>query len=50
MLRFAIEHDEHGYFAHCPDLPGCHTQGDTYAEALEHIHEAAELYLESLED
>lgn len=50
LLRVAIERDEQGYFAQCPDLPGCHTQGDTYAEAVVNIHEAAALYLESLED
>ena len=50
LLRVAVEHDEDGYFAHCPELPGCQTQGDTFAEALENIHEAAALYTASLED
>lgn len=49
-LRVEIEHDRHGYFACCPDLPGCQTQGDTYAEAVANIHEAAALYLASLKD
>lgn len=26
-----------GYHAFCPALPGCHTQGDTYDEAMENI-------------
>ncbi len=50
LLRVAIEHDEHGYFAHCPDLPGCQTHGDTYSEALANIWEAVELYLDTLDD
>ena len=37
-----------GYHAFCPMLKGCHSQGDTFEEALENITEAIELYLESL--
>ena len=33
-----IEKDEDGYFASCPALQGCYTQGDTYEEALANIH------------
>ena len=49
-VSVVIEHDEHGFFAYCPDLPGCHTQGDTFEQALDNIREAAELYLETLDD
>lgn len=49
-ISVVVERDEHGFFAYCPDLPGCHTQGDTFEEALAHIREAAELYLETLDD
>lgn len=45
-----IERDEHGFFAYCPELPGCHSQGDTFEEALANIREAAELYLETLDE
>ena len=38
-----------GYHVYCPALKGCHSQGDTYEEALAHIQEAIELYLESLD-
>ena len=29
-----IERDEEGYFAFCPELQGCYTQGKTYEEVL----------------
>ena len=41
-----IEKDEYGYFAYCPELKGCHTQGDTFEEAYSNLKEAADLYLE----
>ena len=37
-----------GYHAFCPILKGCHSQGDTFEEAVQNITEALELYLESL--
>jgi predicted RNase H-like HicB family nuclease len=43
-----IEKDEHGYYAYCPELEGCQTQGDTLEEVLHNIREAVELYLETL--
>jgi len=45
-----IEKDDFGYYAYCPELKGCHSQGDTLEEALENIKEAIELYLETLPD
>ena len=39
---------EGGYHVYCPALQGCHTQGDTFEEALENITEAISLYVESL--
>jgi predicted RNase H-like HicB family nuclease len=41
-----IEKDEDGYFAFCPELQGCYTQGDTYEEALENIKDAIRLHVE----
>jgi predicted RNase H-like HicB family nuclease len=35
-----------GYSASVPALPGCHSQGETRAETLANIQEAAELWLE----
>lgn len=37
-----------GYHAFCPILKGCHSQGDTFEEAVQNITEAMELYLVSL--
>jgi len=34
-----IRSDE-GYAVSCPALPGCHSQGDTEAEALDNIRDA----------
>lgn len=45
-----IEHDDHGFYAYCPDLPGCQTQGDSFEEAMTNIREAIELYLETLSE
>jgi predicted RNase H-like HicB family nuclease len=46
--RFAavIEKDEDGYFAFCPELQGCYTQGETYEEALKNIEDAVRLHIE----
>jgi predicted RNase H-like HicB family nuclease len=40
--------EDGGYHAFCPSLPGCHTQGDTYDEAMDNIRDAIKLYIESL--
>lgn len=51
MMRKAsvvIEKDEHGFYAWCPELKGCQSQGDTLEEAVANIREAIELYLETL--
>jgi len=42
--------DEGGYTIYVPSLPGCVSEGETQAEALENIKEAIELYLEPVED
>ncbi len=48
VFQVVIQKDEHGYFAYCPELPGCYTQGDTFDEVVKNIKEAIELYLETL--
>lgn len=46
--RFSVvvEKDEDGYFAFCPELQGCYTQGETYEEAMESIKDAIHLHVE----
>lgn len=48
-INIVIEEDEHGFYAHAPDLEGCQTQGDTLDEVMENMREAVTLYLETLE-
>lgn len=43
-----IEKDEHGYYAYCPELEGCQSQGDMFEEVVSNIKEAIELYFETL--
>ena len=48
VYRFTvvIERDEEGYYAFCPELQGCYTQGDTYEETLANIKDAIRLHVE----
>ena len=41
--------EEGGFHVWCPALKGCHSQGETQAEALENIREAIAAYLESVQ-
>lgn len=41
-----VEKDKDGYFAYCPELQGCYTQGDTFEEVLENIRDAIRLHIE----
>ena len=43
-----IEKDDNGFYAWCPELKGCQSQGNTLEEALAKIREAIELYIETL--
>ncbi len=47
-VSVVIEQDQYGFYAYCPELQGCHTQGDCLDEVLKNIREAVELYLETL--
>ena len=38
------------YFAMCPELKGCYTQGDTYEEALENLNDLAVIILKEEAD
>jgi len=41
-----IENDDSGYFAYCPELKGCISQGDTFEAAMSNIKEVIKLYSE----
>ena len=45
-----IREEDGGYSVSVPALRGCHTQGDTLAEALLMAEDAARLYLEVLKE
>ncbi|MDT3676304.1 type II toxin-antitoxin system HicB family antitoxin [Microcystis wesenbergii] len=45
-----LKESEEGYAIWCPGLPGCWSQGDTEAEAIENIKEAIQDYLETIEE
>lgn len=43
-----LEREEDGrYSVYAPDLPGCASWGSTREEAIDHIREAIELWIES---
>jgi len=42
-----IEKDASGFYAWCPELKGCQSQGTALEEAIANIKEAIELYLAS---
>jgi predicted RNase H-like HicB family nuclease len=47
-LSVVVEKDEFGYYACCPALEGCQTQGDSMEEVQVNIREAIFLYLSTL--
>jgi predicted RNase H-like HicB family nuclease len=49
-VSIVIEKDEYGYYAYCPELEGCQSQGDSLEEVTANIKEAIELYLETLSE
>ncbi|NJM75830.1 MAG: type II toxin-antitoxin system HicB family antitoxin [Acaryochloridaceae cyanobacterium RU_4_10] len=50
QLSVVIEKDEFGYYAYCPALEGCQTQGNSIEEAQANIKEAISLYLSTLSE
>ena len=44
-IPVVIEKDENGFFAYCPTLQGCYTQGDTFEEVIENITDAIRLHI-----
>lgn len=42
--------DEGGFHVYAPDLPGLHTQGDDFDDAMANANEAVALYVEGLRE
>jgi len=50
-FQVLIEEDEDGwYVADVPALPGCHTQGRTFEEALAKIREVIEMCIQEMRE
>ncbi|MBI1914001.1 MAG: type II toxin-antitoxin system HicB family antitoxin [Planctomycetes bacterium] len=45
-----IEESDEGFAVSVPGLPGCHSQGDTEAEALANIADAIREYLDVIQE
>jgi predicted RNase H-like HicB family nuclease len=44
--QVVLTHTDEGVSINCPALPGCWSEGQTEAEALENIKDAIQMYLE----
>lgn len=49
-VSVVIEKDDAGYYAYCPELEGCQTQGNSVEEVMKNIKEAIDLYVETLSE
>jgi len=45
-LSVVVQKDADGYYAFCPELQGCYTQGDSYEEVMKNIEDAIRLHLQ----
>jgi predicted RNase H-like HicB family nuclease len=48
--KVVLNESEEGFSVSCPGLPGCWSQGETEAEALENIQDAIREYLAAVDD
>jgi predicted RNase H-like HicB family nuclease len=48
--KVVLTHTDEGYSINCPALPGCWSEGQTEAEALENIRDAISMYLDTIAD
>lgn len=50
-LPVIVEKDQDGFFvADCPEIQGCHAQGNTLEQALTNIRDAIKLHLKILKE
>jgi predicted RNase H-like HicB family nuclease len=47
-ISVVIEKDADGFFAFCPELQGCYTQGESYEGVLNNIRDAIRLHIEDM--
>jgi predicted RNase H-like HicB family nuclease len=48
--RVVLQESDEGFAVSCPGLPGCWSQGDTEAEALENISVAISEYIAAVNE
>jgi len=48
--KVSIKKTDEGYSVWCPGLPGCWSQGETEAEALDNVKDAIRTYLATMDD
>ena len=48
--KIVLNKTDEGYSVSCPGLPGCWSQGETEAEAIENIKDAIQEYLGAIYD
>jgi predicted RNase H-like HicB family nuclease len=48
--KIVLQKTDEGYSVRCPGLPGCWSQGDTEAEAIDNIKDAIQEYLAAVFD
>lgn len=48
--KVSIKKTGEGYAVWCPGLPGCWSQGETEAEALDNVKDAIRTYLATMND
>jgi predicted RNase H-like HicB family nuclease len=48
--KIVLNKTDEGYSVSCPGLPGCWSQGETEAEAIENIKDAIQEYLAAIYD
>lgn len=49
IYKIRLEETDEGFAVWVPGLPGCWSQGETEAEAIENIKDAIQTYLETIE-
>jgi predicted RNase H-like HicB family nuclease len=48
--KIVLQKTDEGFSVRCPGLPGCWSQGDTEAEAIDNIKDAIQEYLAAVYD